>query len=102
MNLTRFIQIRGAFHPMNKKAALGGDKCYQLRNVLNCINSASAKSFLPSGNMAFDEGGVACHSRLCPVRQYNKDKPDKHRVDFFVLADSEHINILHIDVYQGK
>ena len=36
-------------------------------------------------------------SRFCPVRQYNKDKPAKYRVDFFILADSRDL-----DVYQGK
>jgi hypothetical protein len=57
---------------------------------------------MPGGNLAFDEGGVACRSRLCPVRQYNKDKPQKYRVDFFILADSSTYAILHMDVYQGR
>ena len=33
---------------------------------------------------------------------YNKDKPDKFRVDFFILADSKHYFIYHFDVYQVK
>ena len=41
-------------------------------------------------------------SQFCPVRQYNKDKPDKFRVDFFLLAASQHYFIYHLDVYQGK
>ena len=40
-------------------------------------------------------------SRYCPVRQYNKDKPDKFRVDFFVMADTKYYFIYHLDVYQG-
>ena len=51
---------------------------------------------------SFDEGGVPMRSRYCPVRQYNKDKPDKYRVDFFILADAKHYFIYHLDVYQGK
>jgi Transposase IS4 len=35
------------------------------------------------------------------VRQYNKDKPQKFRVDFFVMACSRTYFIHHIDVYQG-
>jgi hypothetical protein len=77
MSLIRFKQIRGAFHPMDKVAGRGGDKCYQLRSALNRLNAASKITFIPSGNLAFDEGGVSCRSRLCPVRQYNKDKPGK-------------------------
>ena len=41
-------------------------------------------------------------SWFCPVRQYNKDKPAKFRVDFFVMADATHYFIYHLDVYQGK
>jgi hypothetical protein len=47
-------------------------------------------------------GGQSCRSRFCPVLQYNKDKPDKFRVDFFILANSKNYFIQHIDVYQGK
>jgi len=41
-------------------------------------------------------------SRLCPVRQYNKDKPEKYWADFFILADARDYFIYHLDVYQGK
>ena len=83
MTLNRFRQIRGAFHPENKVAAAGGgDKCYQLRTVLNQLNKTSRKTFFVPQDMAFDEGGVGCRSTQCPVRQFNKDKPQKFRVDF--------------------
>ena len=52
--------------------------------------------------MTFDEGGVGCCSRFCPVRHYNKDKPQKFRVDFFILSDASIYCILHFDVYQCK
>lgn len=103
MSLNRFKQIRGAFHPEDKDAANGSaDKCFQLRRAINELNAASNKNFVPEANCAFDEGGIACRSRYCPVRQYNKDKPDKFRVDFFILAGSTTFLIYHIDVYQGK
>ena len=41
-------------------------------------------------------------SRYCPVRIYNRDKPDNFRVDFFILADAQHYFIFYFDVYQGK
>lgn len=103
MSLNRFKQIRGAFHPEDKVLGNGcEDKCYQLRAALNEINAAARANFVPEANCAFDEGGIACRSRYCPVRQYNKDKPDKFRVDFFMLAGSTTYVIHHIDVYQGK
>ena len=33
---------------------------------------------------------------------YNSNKPNKFAVEFFLLCDSEHYFIAHIDVYQGK
>jgi hypothetical protein len=103
ISLNRFKQIRGVFHPEDKVQANGSeDKCYQLRSAINEINAASLANFAPEGNYAFDEGGIACRSRYCPVRQYNKDKPDKFRVDFFILAASRSYFIQHLDVYQGR
>ena len=37
----------------------------------------------------FDEGGIALRSRYCPVRKYNKDKPDKFHVELFCLANCD-------------
>jgi len=103
MPLYRFKQIRTAFHPEDKCVAAGaGDKCYQLRHVISTFN-ASAKNvrFVPC-KVSFNEGGCSCRSRYCPVRQYNKDKPDKFRVDFFIMACPKTYFIHHLDVYQGK
>jgi hypothetical protein len=103
MSLNRFKQIRGAFHPEDKILGNGSeDKCYQLRASINNLNTASLANFVPEGNLGFDKGGIACRSRSCPIRQYNKDKPDKFCVDFFILAGSATYAIMHIDVYQGK
>ncbi|CAB9525639.1 unknown protein [Seminavis robusta] len=103
MSLIRFKQIRSAFHPECKSmAGEGGDKCYQLRRCINTVNRASKSTFDAGCWCSFDEGGVACRSRFCPCRQYNKDKPDKFRVDFFILACSTTYAILHLDVYQGR
>ena len=101
--LYRFKQIRGALHPEVGTSSIG-DKCHQLRYALNCLNHASKSTFIAGRDMSFDEGGVASRSRMCPVRQYNKDKPDKFRVDFFVLANNApgKYFICHADVYQGK
>jgi len=100
--LARFKQMRAAFHPEHKWVSNSGDKCYQLRAIIKLLNAASYSAFHPGPNSSFDEGGLACHSRVCPIQQYNKDKPDKHRVDFFILTDAKTHVVLHLDVYQGK
>ena len=50
-------------------------------------NATSRATFVPGPNLSFDEGGVSSRSRMNPVRQYNKDKPNKFCVDFFVLHE---------------
>lgn len=102
MTLGRFKQIRMAYHPEDKAAAVGGDKCYQIRNALNTCNCAAKDSFTVGCNLTFDEGGIGCRSRFCPVRMYNSAKPQKFRVDLFILACASSYTVLHVDVYQGK
>jgi ribonucleotide reductase beta subunit family protein with ferritin-like domain len=36
-----------------------------------------------------EEGGSGSWHRCNPVRQYNKDKPQKYQVDFFIIACSK-------------
>ena len=102
MSLKQFKQTRGAFHPEHKRVSNFGNKCCQSCAAFNQLNVVLCASFDPGKDLAFDEGGVACGSRLCPVRQHSKDNPDKHCVDFFVLADAKTHSVLHVDVYQGK
>jgi len=58
----------------------------------------------PRRFLSFDEGGIANKSKYNPVCQYNASKPDKYRIDFFVLANANSGNnfVYHLDVYQGK
>ena len=101
MSLVRFKQIRSAFHP-EAETSMCNDKCHQLRYFIRMFNSKAKNVFSLGPNVSFDEGGIAMRSRYCPVRQYNKDKPDKFRVDFFIMADAKHYFLYHLDVYQGK
>ena len=102
MSLERFKQIRMAYHPEDKVMGRGGDKCYQLRYAMAQCNNAALACFIIGAHMTFDEGGIGCRSRFCPVRMYNSQKPDKFRVDLFILACAVSYVIFHVDVYQGK
>ena len=37
-----------------------------------------------------------------PVYMYDKEKLEKNCIDFFIIADSKHYFIYHLDVYQGN
>jgi hypothetical protein len=101
--LSRFQQIRAAFHP-EVGVSKSGDKVHQLRYALNCLNSASKRAFIPGKDLSFDEGGVATRSKFCPVRMYNQSKPDKFRVEFFMAGNCSKgmYFVIHCDIYQGK
>ena len=101
MSLIRFKQIRGAFHPEAGQTQCGY-KCHQLHYFIRRFNECAKKTFNLGPNASFDEGGIAMRSRYYSVRQYNKDKPNKYRVDLFILADAKYYFIYHLDIYQGK
>ena len=71
---------------------------------MNELNVASLRNYVPEPCLAFDEGGSSCRSSCkAPIRQYNKDKPDKYRVDFFILAGSKSRIVYDMmDVYPGR
>eukprot|EP00957_Ditylum_brightwellii_P143286 10916598-Ditylum_brightwellii.AAC.1 len=79
MTLSRFKQIRCAMHPERGQHSTIGNKCHQLRHFICTFNRKARRTFHLSPNESFDEGGVPMQSKFCPVRQYNKDKPDKFR-----------------------
>ena len=67
--LSRFKQIRAAYHP-EVGASTIGDKCHQLRHAIDTLNNASRTTFIAGIDISFDEGGGASRSRMNPVRQY--------------------------------
>ena len=100
MSLSRFKQIRSAFHPEAGDSDCG-DKCHQLRYFIRMFNKKARVVFELGPDFSFDEGGIAMRGRYCPVRMYNKNKPAKFQIDFFILADAKYYFIYHLDVYQG-
>ena len=104
MKLWRYKQIRAALHPDDRKAASmdGSDKAFMLRHALNTLNTASLNVMYMSYNLTFDEGGTASRHRRNPIRQFNGAKPQKFRIDYFILCDSQNYFLHHVDVYQGK
>ena len=63
--------------------------------VYQTVQLHGKKTFILGPNASFDEGGIPMRSRFCPVRQYNKDKPAKYKVDFFLFWLT-HMTILFI------
>ena len=76
MTLHCFKQICSAFYPKSHFAA-NGDKCHQLCYAINKLKDTAKYTFIPGIDLSFDEGDIPSRSCLNPVRQYNKDKPNK-------------------------
>ena len=72
-------------------------KCHKSRHASSALSLSSYCTFIPSSDLA---------SRLCfnPLILYNKDNPQKFRVDFFVLHNNSlgKYCIVQYNVYQGK
>ena len=73
-------KIPSAFPP-KPHLATTGDKCHQLCYAINKMNDTAKLTFIPGIDLSFDDGGILSRSCLNPDRQYNKDKPNKNRVD---------------------
>jgi hypothetical protein len=75
-----------------------------LRAAIVSLNTHAKRAFILGGHCSFNEGGIASKSRYNPVCQYKSSKPDKHRMDFFILVNASEGKkfIYHLDVYQGK
>ncbi len=98
-----FFQIRATIHPEDGISEISYN-CNQFRATIKFLNEHAKKSFILGRELSFDEGGIASKSRYNPVHQYNSSKPDKYRIDFFVLVNVSCGKnfIYHLDVYQGK
>ena len=89
MRLHDFKQVLAALRIENKPTDGVNDKAYQLRKISQLLSVGARCTFKPGRYLSFDEGGIASRSRKNPIRQYNKDKPSKFRVDFFLLSDAQ-------------
>lgn len=103
MLFRRFVQIGAAIHPESTNNKLDV-KHHQMRYSIQKLNATAKRYFFQGKVLSFDEGGIPSRSYYNIVRQYNNSKPNKYRIDFFILANasSGHNVIIQMDVYYGK
>ena len=91
MALDQFKQIRSAFHP---EAGTffddNRDIFHQLQNFICSFNAKSKIIFDICTDVCFDEVWIYVISIYCPVHMYDKEIPNKFRVDFFIMEYSKH------------
>jgi len=70
-----------------------------LQHALNTLNTAAGNVMNMSKDLTFDEGGTARGHRRNPTRQFNGAKPQKFRIDHFLLLEAHDCFTHHTDVH---
>ena len=82
MTLAHFKQIWYTFHPeVGPFENENREQCYQLWQFICSFNSKDKTIFDLGPYVCFDKGDIATILRYCPVRMYNKEKPEKFYID---------------------
>ena len=102
MTLKRFKQILRAFRSEVGPNPNVPDKAYQMRSGCETLNHGARRTFILGRYVSFDEAGIASKSRMNPMRQFNKSKPQKFRVELLNLASAKKYFTYHFAPYEGK
>ena len=84
------------------EAEQGGDRHFQLREVINMMNNRFKSSFQLGCYAAFDEATLSSRSSYLPGKVYNPNKPHKYGLKLFMLCCSVVGYCYSFEVYQGK
>lgn len=102
MKLRRFQQFLKAWRTIVATPESIVDKASHIRRPVQAVNEGAQKTFILGKYVSIDEAGVGSRSRYNPIRQYNKDKPNKFRVDFFSTNCPKMYFTYFLEPYQGK
>ena len=106
MPLVRFQQISRFLHLNDnerevKAGVTGYDPLYKVRPLLDIIASTFESEYNLNESITIDEAMIPFKGRLS-FKQYMKDKPVKHGIKVFVLADAKYGYIKKFRIYTGK
>ena len=72
-----------------------------MRKLLDIVTSNFEQEYNLGESITVDEAKIPFKNRLS-FKQYMKDKPVKHGIKVFVLADGKYAYIKRIQIYTGK
>ncbi len=106
MTLVRFQQILRFFHLNNSNEQVsvgqpGYDPLFKVRKILDIVTFNFDMEYNLGESISVDEAMIPFKGRLS-FKQYMKDKPVKHGIKVFVLADGKYAYIKRIQIYTGK
>ncbi len=106
MPLVRFQQILRFLHLNDSHTQIsagqpGYDPLFKVRRLLDIITPKFQQEYNLTESICVDEAMIPFKGRLF-FKQYMKDKPVKHGIKVFVLADGKYGYISRIQIYTGK
>ena len=106
MPLVRFQQILRFLHLNDSDKQLtvdqpGYDPLFKVRKLLDIVTPKFESEYNLSESISIDEAMIPFKGRLS-FKQYMKDKPVKHGIKVFVLADGKYGYTKRIQIYTGK
>ena len=106
MLLVRFQQILRFFHLNNSQDQIcagqpGYDPLFKVRRLVDIVTSKFEQEYNLSESISVDEAMIPFKGRLS-FKQYMRDKPVKHGIKVFVLADGKYGYIKRMQIYTGK
>lgn len=100
MSRNRFEEIFRYLHVADNSISDESDKLAKVRPMINALNASFQASYLPTSELAIDEG-LAAFSGRCGFVQFMKDKPIKWGIRSWDLVDTNFF-LFAFDYYAGK
>ena len=101
MTRNRLKALMAMLHVVDPGSEVEGDKLRKINPLIDFFKNRYQEFYQPRQNVAVDEQMVKSRHRS-GIRQFNKDKPTRWGIKFWVLADSSNGYTVDFDVYVGK
>ncbi|XP_054260166.1 piggyBac transposable element-derived protein 4-like [Macrosteles quadrilineatus] len=106
MSRNRFQAISSMFHltsePFIAKGEPGYDPWQKIRKLLDHLNDAFKRHFVPSQNLAIDESMIGMKNRTIFIQYMPNKRHARFGIKKFEICDSATGYLLHTALYSGK
>ena len=102
MPFNRYQSISKYFHTFNREAVPhdNKDKLIIVRTVMDFIRKQCYSVYQPDQNLSLDEGTLP-HFGLLSIKVYNKNKPNKYGIKFYMICEAKTGYVLDWITYVG-
>ena len=100
MPFNRYQSISKYFHTFNREAVRQNntDKLVLVRPVMDFIREQCSLVYQPNEHLSIDEATLP-HTGLLSIKVYNKDKPNKYGIKFYMICEAKSGYVLNWSTY---